>query len=253
MTPALFVLDAASVSEPVIVLSGREGHHAADVRRLRVGEVVDVSDGRGTRVRCRVRDVERSRVLLDVQARSSEPAPRPWLVVAQALIKQDAAERAVAGMTEVGVDAVVPWVAERSVVTWSGDRVERGVRRWQTTATEAAKQARRAWVPQVSAPASLSELVGRVRDADLALGLDGQAPSALGRLDVPDEATVLLVVGPEGGLTPHETSALETAGAVRVHLGPTVLRAATAGTAAAAVLLSRSRRWTIPHQGVPAG
>jgi 16S rRNA (uracil1498-N3)-methyltransferase len=253
VTPPLFLLDRASLSAPVIALSGREGHHAADVRRLRIGEVVDVSDGHGTRVRCRVRDVERSRVLLDVQARITEPRPRPWLVVAQALIKQDAAERAIAGMTEVGVDAIVPVTAERSVVTWADERVERGVRRWQAAAREAAKQARRAWVPQVADPCDLTELAARVRGADLALVLDAQAPVALGCLEVPDEGTVLLVVGPEGGLTDHEMATLEAAGARRAHLGPTVLRAATVGIAAAAVLLSRSQRWTIPHQQAPAG
>lgn len=252
MTDPLFLLPAQRLGGDTVVLSGREGHHAADVRRLRPGERVDVGDGAGTRLRCRVVAAARSEVRLEVVSRCSEPPGAPRVEVALALIKQDAAERALATMTEVGVDAVLPWAARRSVVTWDGERVQRGVRRWRSTVAEAAKQSRRAWVPEVMTPVGTDELVRRVGLVDLALLLDVDAEHCLA--DVPvGAASILLVVGPEGGPTEDESAALVGAGARPVHLGPTVLRSATAATVAAAVLLSRTPRWTSRPQEAPAG
>lgn len=243
MTSPLFLLDPEQLGGATVRLTGREGHHAADVRRLRVGEHVDVSDGVGTRLRCRVRAVARGDVELDVVDRRVEPPPRPRVTVAQALVKQEAAERALAGMTEVGVDAVIPWAARRSVVTWDAERVQRGVRRWRSTVAEAAKQSRRAWVPQVDDPLDTRALAARVRTVDVALLLDCSAAQSLTQVSVADASDVLLIVGPEGGLPGDELNELTTAGARPVHLGPSVLRSATAGTVAVAVLLSRTPRW----------
>jgi 16S rRNA (uracil1498-N3)-methyltransferase len=253
VTAPLFLLEGVAPDAWRVSLSGREGHHAADVRRLRVGERVEVTDGRGTRLGCEVRAVARGQVDLEVTARRVEPEPSPRLEVAQALIKSDAAERALAGMTEVGVDAVWPWAAQRSVVTWDADRVERGVRRWRTIVAEAAKQSRRSRVPDVGVPLSTAQLAQRVREVDVALLLDVAGSEPLAAVEVATEATVLLIVGPEGGETPDESAALVAAGARPVHLGPTVLRSATAGTAAAAVLLSGTRRWLTRHEPVWAG
>lgn len=253
MTAPLFLLDRDRLVGDTIVLAGREGHHAADVRRLHPGEPVDVSDGRGLRLRCRVEASGRGEVTLTVESRVAEPAPVPRVEVVQALVKSDAAERALAGMTEVGVDAIVPWAAARSVVTWDDNRVERGLRRWRSTVAEAAKQSRRAWVPQVSTPADAAELVRRVGQADTALLLDASHADPIALVDLAGATSVLVVVGPEGGVTDHERAALVAAGARPVHLGPTILRSATAGTVAAAVLLSRTARWTTPAVDACAG
>lgn len=253
MTAPLFLLDPDRLAGDTIVLAGREGHHAADVRRLHSGEPVDVSDGRGLRLRCRVVASGRGEVTLAVRSREVEPAPVPRVEVVQALVKQEAAERALTAMTEVGVDSIVPWAAARSVVIWDDDRVERGLRRWRTTVAEAAKQSRRAWVPQVSAPVGSDELARRVGQADTALLLDAPDADPIGLVDVAGSASVLVVVGPEGGVTDHERAELVAAGARPVQLGPTILRSATAGTVAAAVLLSRTARWTSHAVEAPAG
>jgi 16S rRNA (uracil1498-N3)-methyltransferase len=155
-------------------------------------------------------------------------------------------------MTEVGVDAVWPWAAQRCVVTWDAARIERGVRRWRTTLAEAAKQSRRSRVPEVAAPLSTAQLARRVREVEVAVLLDVAAVAPLAAVEVPAEGAVLVVVGPEGGHTPAEHDELVAAGARPVHLGPTVLRSATAGTAAAAVLLSGTRRWLTRHESVGA-
>jgi hypothetical protein len=123
---AVFLADDLSPAQ--VRLTGAEGRHAAGAKRLRVGEQVELVDGRGTRARCTVVEVARDDVLLAVGERRLEPAPSLRLVVVQALPKGDRGELAVELMTEVGVDAVVPWAAARCVVQWKGERGEKALR-----------------------------------------------------------------------------------------------------------------------------
>jgi 16S rRNA (uracil1498-N3)-methyltransferase len=226
-----------------VVLAGTEGRHAATVRRLTVGERVDVTDGAGLVAECVVTAAHHARLELAVRARRREPRPEPLLAVAQALPKGDRGQLAVELMTEAGVDVIVPWAAERCVTRWQGERVDRGVARWQATAREAAKQARRAWLPEVTEPLSTAALAKHVTSAALAVLLDPAAPVSLGDLPLPAAGQILVMVGPEGGVSPAEGADLTGAGAVRASLGPTVLRTSSAGLVAASVLLSRSGRW----------
>ena len=241
--PPLFLVPPGELAGDVITLSGAEGHHAAAVRRLRPGERADVGDGAGTIAECAVLSVTRDSVLLSVRSVREVPAPQPVITVVQALPKGDRGELAVELMTEVGVDAVVPWAAQRCVVRWQGDRGERSLVKWRATAREAAKQSRRAWLPEVASLASLADVAKRVSAAARAVVLEADAESALSRLPLPAHGEIVLVAGPEGGITPAERRALADAGAVEARLGPTVLRTSTAGAAAAAVLLSRTARW----------
>jgi len=231
---------ADDLSGAHVLLTGPEGHHAATVRRLRTGEVVDVVDGLGTRATCVVTGVAKDLVRLDVTARSSEQAPAPRLVLAQALAKGDRGELAVELATEVGVDEIVPWTAARCVQQWHGERGERSLEKWRSTAREAAKQSRRAWWPVVSAPqrlAGLAALPGQL------LVLHASAAQPLTGIDLAADGDVVLIVGPEGGLTSDELDALVEAGAAVVRLGRSVLRTSTAGAAAAAVVSARTGRW----------
>ena len=225
------------------MLSGAEGRHAATVRRLAPGERADVTDGAGMSAECVVRSVRPGEVELEVLARRSEPAAEPRIVVVQAIPKGDRAELAVETMTEVGVDGVVAWQAERCVARWRADRADRALARWQATAREAAKQARRAWIPEVTGPEDTTAVVRRVAAAPLAILLDPGAPQALADVGMPDRGEILLVVGPEGGVSPAEAGALTQARAVVARLGPTVLRASSAGAVATAVALSGTPRW----------
>ncbi len=242
MTAPVFLVDPAALHEGPVVLDGPEGHHAADVRRLRPGEAVQLSDGRGRRGHGEVVAVRRGRLTVHVRRVDEEARPQPRVVVVQALVRNDG--DAVATMTEVGVDEMVPWAAQHSVVSWAGDRAQRGLSRWRAAAQAAAKQSRRAWLPQVGAVASTAQVQALVASADLALVLDAAGDVSLGEVVVPAHGTVVLVVGPEGGLAEQEVESLRAAGAVRARLGPSVLRSTTAGTVAAAVLLSRTARWT---------
>jgi 16S rRNA (uracil1498-N3)-methyltransferase len=225
------------------VLRGREGRHASTVRRLDVGERVDVTDGAGTLAECTVVTSAPGELSLAVLTRRTEPPPQPRLVVLQAILKGDRGELAVELLTEVGADVIVPWSAERCVAVWRGERADRSRVRWNTTAQEAAKQSRRVWFPEVTAQADLGTAVRRVEAAALAILLDPDATTSVASLAAPAAGEVVLVVGPEGGVTPAEADALRAASAVPAALGPTVLRASTAGAAAASVVLSQTGRW----------
>jgi 16S rRNA (uracil1498-N3)-methyltransferase len=241
--PPVFLADPAQLARDQVVLSGPEGRHAADARRLAAGERVDLTDGAGQLAECVVTRAQPGTLELAVRDRRMIPPADPAVAVAQAIPKGERGQLAVELMTEVGVDVVIPWAAQRCVVRWSGERGDRALGRWRSTAREAGKQARRARFPEVTGPAGLPGVTARVAAAACAIVLDPDAETALSALPLPGTGEILLVVGPEGGIAAAETSALAAAGAVSAHLGPTVLRTSTAGTAAAAVLLSRSGRW----------
>ncbi len=243
LRPPVFVADSAQLHHDLIVLAGPEGRHAATVRRLSPGERADVSDGAGTIAECVVTAVATGVVELRVQARHDDPAPEPRIVIVQAIPKGDRAELSVELMTEVGADVVVPWQADRCVAQWRADRAVRALQRWRRAAQEAAKQSRRRRFPEVTEPAGLPEVAARVRAASLAIILDPDAPTALQRLPLPARGEIVVMVGPEGGLSPAETAGLADAGAVAARLGPTILRTSTAGSVAAAILLAGSGRW----------
>lgn len=241
--PPLFLVPPGDLSTEIVTLSGQEGHHAAAVRRLRPGERADVSDGAGTLAECVVASVAADLVVLTVRTVHAVPAPEPRITVVQALPKGDRAEQAVELMTEVGVDSVIAWAAERSVTRWQGDRGERALGKWRATAREASKQSRRAWIPEITGPARLSDIEPIVAASALAIVLQAGAVASLSALPLPARGDIVLVVGPEGGISPAERAALVTAGATEARLGPTVLRTSTAGAAAAAILQARTTRW----------
>ncbi|MEV0628391.1 16S rRNA (uracil(1498)-N(3))-methyltransferase [Nonomuraea wenchangensis] len=228
---------------PELTLDGPEGRHAASVRRLRAGERVDLTDGAGRVAECVVREASKDALGLDVLRRYEVPAPRPRLTVVQGLPKGDRGELAVEMMTEAGVDVIVPWSASRSIAQWKGDKVAKGLGRWRTTAREAGKQSRRFHLPEVSEPATTARVAELLSGAALGLVLHEEAAEPLSRVALPAEGDIVMVVGPEGGVSGEELDRFSAAGAVPVLLGPTVLRTSTAGVAAAAVLLTRTGRW----------
>jgi 16S rRNA (uracil1498-N3)-methyltransferase len=239
VTAPVFRLDPLPGAD-VVELAGDEGRHAATVRRLRVGERIDLTDGRGTLAEGIVAQADRDRLQVRVERRLVVPAPVPRIVVVQALVKGERSELAVELLTELGVDEVIPWEAERCVARWAGDR---SARRWSAAAEAAAKQSRRAHWPLVAPAARTAEVSRRVGQAGFAAVLSEEAEQPLVGRPLPSSADVVLVVGPEGGISPRELEAFATAGAQAFRLGPTVLRASTAGAAAAAVLLAATGRW----------
>ncbi|MDP9822419.1 16S rRNA (uracil(1498)-N(3))-methyltransferase [Nocardioides massiliensis] len=227
-----------------LVVDGDEAHHAVVVRRTRAGERVVLADGAGTSALCTVTAAAKGRLEVRVEECAADPEPLPRVSVVQAVPKGERGELAVSVLTEVGVARVVPWAAERCVATWKGERAAKGRAKWEATARESAKQARRTWFPDVAALASTDDVVALVGETDLALVLhEAEGGVAIDALDLSDVRDVLVVVGPEGGLSDAELDRLTAAGARTVRLGAEVLRTSTAGVAAVAALLSRTPRW----------
>jgi 16S rRNA (uracil1498-N3)-methyltransferase len=237
VTAPLFLAD---FSDPQLggelELSGDEAHHALAVRRVTAGEEVLLADGRGLAVRGPV--LQSAKGVLRVRVDEVLSAPEPALrhVAVQALPKGEHAELAVDLLTELGVDEIVPWQAERSVVRWSAERAERGLRRWRSAAREATKQSRRFRVPQVSGLHTTADVVRRVREATLALTLHETASTPLAGTELPASGELLFIVGPEGGLSDAELVAFTAAGSRPVVISDAVLRASVAGAAALAQL-----------------
>ncbi|GAA1989539.1 16S rRNA (uracil(1498)-N(3))-methyltransferase [Microbacterium pumilum] len=242
--PLHFVLDepTAAGAGDVVTLTGAEAHHAATVRRVRVGEDVTIGDGRGAWLTGECQSVAPREVVVRILARSDVPRPRPRIVLVQALAKGDRDELAVQTATELGVDEIVPWQAARSVSRWDEAKAAKGRARWAAIVREAAKQAHRAWLPEVAALQTTADLSHRAAAARV-LVLEPTAETALTALSFTTDDDIVLVVGPEGGIAPEELDALTSAGATTVRLGDTVLRTSTAGPAALAIVSAELGRW----------
>lgn len=232
------VFFAADLSGDEVLLDGAEGRHAAVVRRIEPGERVRLTDGAGVVVEGPVTAVSRTGLRVSVEARETVRRPSPRLVVVQALPKRDRAELTVGMLTEIGADLVVPWNADRSQFRSSPERAGKTVAKWRGWAFEASKQSRRAWFCEVAEIASTDQAADLLRQAALAVVLHEEASRPLAGIEVPADGDVVVVVGPEGGITPAE---LDRLGVEPVRLGDTVLRTSTAGVAASAALLARSR------------
>ncbi|MEU4244585.1 16S rRNA (uracil(1498)-N(3))-methyltransferase [Actinoplanes sp. NPDC026619] len=248
MSAPLFLVDDLPAGS-AFTLDGPEGHHAATVQRLRAGEVLILADGRGGSATAEVTAVGRGSVEVTITGREQVPAPDPRLVVVQGIAKGDRGELAVQAMTEIGVDEILPWAASRSVAQWRGDRGFKARDKWASTAREAAKQARRSWLPLVGGDpdCSTKQVAARLAGAAAAFVLHEEATERLAAAPLPageiGPGEIVLVVGPEGGISDAERAVFQEAGATAVRLGREVLRTSTAGVAALAVLSARLNRW----------
>ncbi|WP_242491736.1 16S rRNA (uracil(1498)-N(3))-methyltransferase [Actinomyces minihominis] len=254
-SPEASAVPLAQVASPgaQLRLTGQEAHHARKVQRLRQGEELDLTDGQGTRVTSVVVAGREGDLDVRVTGVLTEDEPQPRLVLVQALAKGGRDEAAVESATEVGVDGVIPWAASRSIVRWEPRKAEAGVTRWQRIATAAAKQARRAWVPQVSQVQTTRQLAALVKElvegGGIALICHESATSrysaVIERLGsrLARAPQVAVLVGPEGGITDEELATLVEAGGTIIQLGDTVMRSSTAGTAALVALNVALGRW----------
>ena len=244
MTAAEFLVNPGEISKETktSTLDGDEGRHAATVKRMREGEVIHLCDGQGTRAIASVVKVHKNSLDLSIDQFTFEEAPEPRFVVVQALAKGERAELAVEMLTEVGADAIIPWRAEHSIGKW--DSVEKGLEKWRRTSRESAKQSRRAWIPEISNLKSTAEVCELMSQAQSVFVLHESADQALAACAIREQGTIMIVVGPEGGISPDELAAFSSAGARVVHMGASVMRTSTAGAIAVGGLLMRSQRWS---------
>lgn len=236
-------------------LDGPEGKHAL-VKRMEVGESIDLGDGTGRRAVGTVHSLTDRGVIVRVeQLREEHTSPRIYLV--QALAKDGRDLLAIETATELGVYGVLPWSADRSIVRWKGERASKAHTKWQNTVTAAAKQSRRALIPEVYdlySTADLVELIEEVagegsEQSAAVFILHEQATERLSALarklveaeNLPEE--IYLLVGPEGGISDREVQLFTEAGAHLALLGDEVLRSSTAGSAAMCTLNVVLGRW----------
>lgn len=226
----------------VVTVHGEEARHAVSVARLQLGEPITLLDGAGTRGCAEVTETSKTQFsarLTTDAVFETEPSPRILLV--QALAKGGRDEMAVQAAVELGIDGVIPWQAQRSVVKWQGEKAAKQRQRWQTIAREASKQSVRSRVPEVSEPVTTKQLAGFATEMRLVV-LDPIAHEPLHSIEA-DDRDIALIVGPEGGIDEREFALLTEAGAQRCRLGSNVLRTSTAGPAALATLLTSLARW----------
>ena len=232
-------------------LDGPEGKHAL-VKRMEVGESIDLGDGTGRRAVGTVHSLTDHGVIVRVeQLREERTSPRIYLV--QALAKDGRDLLAIETATELGVYGVLPWSADRSIVRWKGERAAKAHTKWQNTVTAAAKQSRRALIPEVYylySTTDLVELIEEVTGTGSAVfilheqateRLSAQAAKLAGGENLPEE--IYLLVGPEGGISDREVQLFTEAGAHLALLGDEVLRSSTAGSAAMCTLNVVLGRW----------
>lgn len=219
------------------VLSGKEAKHA-HVKRIAPGEHIMLIDGQGTTAVTRVTSAGPGRVDGVVERQEFVPQPTPRVTVVQAVPKGERAELAVDLAVQAGADRIVPWISHRTIARWPANKQAKQVEKWRAQALASAKQARRAWVPEVRDPVTTNQLADLLRDAELALVLHEDATDSI--RDVEFGEDVWLIVGPEGGIGEDE---LEVLGARPVRLGPEVLRTASAAFAGLCAIGALTSRW----------
>ena len=225
----------------LVSLEGAEARHAVSVSRVQVGETLRIGNGAGLVATGTVETATPHELSLRVETVEVTAAASPVVWLAQALAKGDRDELAVQAATELGVDGVIPWASKRSIVKWEGAKVRKGHDRWSAIVREASKQSIRSWIPEVAALASTAVLCALAAEARM-LVLDPEAENPLSGVRT-DGRDLVLVVGPEGGISDPELDQFARAGAERVSLGSPILRTSTAGPAAIAVLNTALGRW----------
>ena len=250
MADTLFYAEAIPAVGGVAVVDGDEGFHAATVRRIRPGEQLVLSDGKGVLADCVVEAADKRRISARVLDCRTAPMATPQVTVVQAIPKSERSELAIELATEAGADRFLAWQAARCVARWDGERADKGLRRWRAVARSAARQSRRAYIPEVDGPVPTPALAAHIAERSAAgavvLALHESATRKLADVAVAQADSIMLVVGPEGGIDDAEIGELTGAGAVAVRLGPTVLRTSTAAAVALGALGVLTGRWAAP-------
>ncbi len=245
MSMPMFLAEPGTLDDLVpgaaYVLEGPEGRHAATVKRLRAGEQLMVADGAGRSITGFVVSAAGDRLEMTVGEVTDARTTGPRFTLVQALVKADRDEAAIEAATEIGVDTIIPWQAERSIVQWRAERAEKSRHKWVDVVRAAAKQSRRPVVPEVTELMSTTALAGRIHRACVAYVLHEEARVPLSGQPLPAAGEVIVIVGPEGGISSEELAAFSAAGAYQVRLGATVLRSSSAGPAALAILSAQDR------------
>lgn len=215
-------------------LTGAEAQHA-HVKRIAPGERIVLTDGAGLTATVEVVRASKDEVVGEVVAHETSPLPTPRVTVVQAVPKAERAELAVDLAVQAGADEIVPWISHRTIARWPENKQAKQVEKWRNQAVAAAKQARRAWVPEVRMPVTSGQLAS-VDTQKLVLHEDAQ--TSIKEVAFTDD--VWLIVGPEGGIGKEELQLID---GTPVRLGAEVLRTASAAFAGLCAIGALTGRW----------
>ena len=241
MTAPVFFVEPQQLTADVCRISGDEGRHAATVKRMRVGERIDVCDGMGNRASGLVQALGRDWVDVNIDSRTRDGKNALQFVAVQAVAKGDRGDLAIEVLTEVGVDQIIPWQSQHSVAKW--DDSGKSLSKWERVAREASKQSRRSWVPDVRNALNTDSLISELANYECVVVLHESADASLAEIALPGSGAVAIVIGPEGGISSAELDAFQGIGAQVVRMGQTVMRTSTAGGVALAVMAAKTPRW----------
>ncbi|BAC18998.1 RNA methyltransferase, RsmE family [Corynebacterium efficiens YS-314] len=241
MSLPVFISDTVAAAGEHVTVTGPEGRHAVTVKRITPGERVMLIDGHGTARTCQVTAVSgRDRMDVVVESVEEIPPPDPRVTIVQAIPKSERSELTVDLLTQAGADRIVAWQSQRTIAKWAGKEAK-SLTKWQAAAEAAAKQSRRATIPEVVGVVDTAGVDKLIEEADLAIILHEEASQPFRELNFTGD--VVVIIGPEGGVSPEEIHRFTAAGAHTVKLGPEVLRTASAGMVALAAIGVLSNRW----------
>lgn len=241
MQPAYFLASTLNLNQDPIILSDDEAHHAIKVRRTNIGEKIFVTDGDGLVVEALVTKIgPGNRLEAQVLNKQNQINQSPIICVAQAIAKGDRADLSIELLTEVGVDQIIPWQANRCISKLE-DKSDKLIQKWQNTSRESTKQSRRAFVPQILDLVTTSQLVNLFNNYEKVVILDPDSDNKF--IDTVKSVTrnVLLVIGPEGGIDDSEMQSFKVANANFASLGNSILRTSSAGAISSAILLANTK------------
>ncbi len=239
MLTTFFVPEGTNFSAEQIQVDGDEAHHGVNVLRLKTSEEVKISDGVGSWGIGKVSQLSKKSFIVKISDRGFEHAPKQRVIVVQAILKNDANKEAVDFLTQVGADEIIPWQSQHSI----GKIDDKSLNKWQSTTRESSRQSRRVRIPVIANTLSTESLISKIKNSQNIFVLHESAESRFSQIEINKEADVILIVGPEGGLSEIEVNTFVAAGAKIVRLGESVLRAANAGAAAVSVVMSRTGKW----------
>ncbi len=239
MLSTFFVAEGTNFLANQIEVDGDEAHHGVNVLRLKQSEEVKISDGVGNWGVGKVSQINKKSFIVEISDRGFEATAKQRVIVVQAILKNDANKEAVDFLTQVGADEIIPWQSQHSI----GKIDDKSLSKWQSTTRESSRQTRRVRIPVISNADSTESLISKIKGLQNIFVLHESAENRLSQIEINQEADVILIVGPEGGLSEIEVNTFVAAGAKVVRLGESVLRAANAGAAAVSVVMSRTGKW----------
>ena len=221
-------------------LDKEEAHHAIKVLRLKLGEVIKISDGVKKWVSGPIIEISKKDLTISVSEKGEFEEKFPELVLVQAVTKSDRNKEMLELVVEAGVDRIIPWQAERSISKWQSDSAQK----WEITIKEACKQARQIRLPKLMPMLTTAGVVQLLSKDAQAIVFHESAAEKFAQLQLTDSLkSIFLVIGPEGGISPSELSIFENGGGKIFRLGETVLRSAHAGFAAISAVQTKLGRW----------